>query len=156
MLHTTYIALGTNLGDRLANLRTAINAFSPKVTVTAESHVYETPPWGYENQPAFLNMVVKAETDLEPESLLAYLKQLEVELIDLAQRRLIDRINSPQEVAGLLLIALDCGDAAIAPQLVIAFVAQLRGKDWIIGKTCLPFLVDQCIELGGGVGECVA
>ena len=80
MLHTIYIALGTNLGDRLANLRAAIDAFDPEIIVTAESHVYETPPWGYEDQPAFLNMVVKAETDLEPESLLAYLKQLEVEL----------------------------------------------------------------------------
>lgn len=80
MLHTTYIALGTNLGDRLANLRAAIDTVSPEINVIAESHVYETPPWGYEDQPAFLNMVVKAETSLEPESLLAYLKQLEVEL----------------------------------------------------------------------------
>ena len=77
---TVYIALGTNLGERLSNLRTAIAALAPEVTVLAESHVYETPPWGYEDQPAFLNMVVKAATDLEPESLLKFLKQLEVEL----------------------------------------------------------------------------
>ena len=44
------------------------------------SKVYETPPWGYENQPAFLNMAVKCETNLEPESLLKRLKQLEVQL----------------------------------------------------------------------------
>jgi 2-amino-4-hydroxy-6-hydroxymethyldihydropteridine diphosphokinase len=80
MTHTIYIALGTNLGDRLANLRTAIDRLSPDVTVLAESHIYETPPWGYEDQPAFLNMVVKAETDLEPEVLLKFLKQLEVDL----------------------------------------------------------------------------
>jgi len=80
MGHTVYIALGTNLGDRLANLRAALESMPPQVTVLGESHVYETPPWGYEEQPAFLNMVVKAETDLEPEPLLAYLKQLEVEL----------------------------------------------------------------------------
>jgi 2-amino-4-hydroxy-6-hydroxymethyldihydropteridine diphosphokinase len=78
--HTVYIALGTNLGDRLANLRAAIESMPPEIIVLAESHVYETPPWGYENQPAFLNMVIKAETGLEPEPLLAYLKQLEVEL----------------------------------------------------------------------------
>jgi 2-amino-4-hydroxy-6-hydroxymethyldihydropteridine diphosphokinase len=80
MNHITYIALGTNLGDRLANLRAAIRSMPPEIIVLAESHVYETPPWGYENQPAFLNMVIKAETGLEPKALLAYLKQIEVEL----------------------------------------------------------------------------
>lgn len=80
MIHTVYIALGTNLGERLDNLRAAIKALAPDATVLTRSHVYETPPWGYENQPAFLNMVVKAETGLEPETLLKYLKQLEAEL----------------------------------------------------------------------------
>ena len=80
MTHSVYIALGTNLGDRLANLRAAIASLTPEVTVLAESHVYETPPWGYEDQPAFLNMVVKAETGLGPEPLLEHLKQIEAEL----------------------------------------------------------------------------
>ena len=80
MNHIVYIALGTNLGERLVNLHAAIRFLPPDVTVLAESHVYETLPWGYENQPAFLNMVVKAETGLEPVALLAYLKQLEVQL----------------------------------------------------------------------------
>ena len=80
MKHTVYIALGTNLGERLDNLRAAIQTMPPEIQVLEESHVYETPPWGYEDQPAFLNMVIKAETDLEPEALLTYLKQLEVGL----------------------------------------------------------------------------
>jgi len=80
MKHTIYIALGTNIGDRLANLRVALNAFAPQIKVLKESHIYETPPWGYEDQPAFLNMVIRAETDLEPEALLEFLKQLEVQL----------------------------------------------------------------------------
>ena len=66
MTHTVYIALGTNLGDRLDNLHAAIEALEPKVSILIKSHVYETPPWGYEDQPAFLNMVVKAEASLEP------------------------------------------------------------------------------------------
>lgn len=77
---TTYIALGTNLGERLSNLRVAIQSMPPEITVLAESQVYETPPWGYEDQPAFLNMVVRAETGLEPKPLLKYLKQLEARL----------------------------------------------------------------------------
>ena len=80
MTHTVYIALGTNLGERLDNLRTAIAALAPGVLMLTKSHVYETPPWGYEDQPAFLNMVVKVETGLEPEPLLTYLKQIEAGL----------------------------------------------------------------------------
>jgi len=80
MKHIVYIALGTNLGQRSENLQAAIEALTPEVVVLDESHIYETPPWGYEDQPPFLNMVVKAETSLEPKALLKYLKQLEVEL----------------------------------------------------------------------------
>ena len=80
MPHTIYLALGTNLGERLANLRAAIDALAPEVCVTAESPVYETPPWGFTEQPAFLNMTVEAETDLGPGALLDHLKRLESEL----------------------------------------------------------------------------
>jgi 2-amino-4-hydroxy-6-hydroxymethyldihydropteridine diphosphokinase len=80
MNHIVYLALGTNLGDRLANLRAALDAFAPDIKVLAESKVYETPPWGYTDQPAFLNMAVKCETDLGPESLLKRLKTLEVQI----------------------------------------------------------------------------
>jgi 2-amino-4-hydroxy-6-hydroxymethyldihydropteridine diphosphokinase len=75
-----YLALGSNLGDRLANLKTAIAAISPAVTVLAVSPVYETPPWGMTDQPAFLNMVLRSETHLAPLTLLAYLKHLETQL----------------------------------------------------------------------------
>jgi 2-amino-4-hydroxy-6-hydroxymethyldihydropteridine diphosphokinase len=80
MNHIVYLALGTNLGDRLANLRAAIDALLPEIRVIAESNIYETPPWGVEDQPAFLNMAVKCETALEPESFLKRLKQIEVQI----------------------------------------------------------------------------
>jgi 2-amino-4-hydroxy-6-hydroxymethyldihydropteridine diphosphokinase len=70
-----YLALGSNLGDRLANLYAAVEALAPKVRVLAESGIYETPPWGYTEQPAFLNMVLKAETRLVPPVLLKHLKE---------------------------------------------------------------------------------
>ena len=78
--HIVYIALGTNLGDRLANLKQAISALTPQMEVKAKSQVYETPPWGFEDQPKFLNQVIKATTYLEPEPLLKHLKRLEVAL----------------------------------------------------------------------------
>ena len=75
-----YLALGTNLGDRPANLRRALAALPPALQVTAVSPVYETPPWGLTDQPAFLNMAVRGETDLPPMELLVRLKALEIEL----------------------------------------------------------------------------
>ncbi|HEY3474160.1 MAG TPA: 2-amino-4-hydroxy-6-hydroxymethyldihydropteridine diphosphokinase [Anaerolineales bacterium] len=78
--HTVYLALGTNLGDRLANLKQAIAALTPQLDVKAKSQVYETPPWGFEDQPKFLNQVVKATTYLDAVPLLKHLKRLEVAL----------------------------------------------------------------------------
>lgn len=78
--HIVYLALGSNLGDRSANLKQAIAALTPQLEVKAKSQVYETPPWGIEDQPKFLNQVVKAKTYLEPEQLLKHLKRLEVAL----------------------------------------------------------------------------
>ena len=79
-MSTVFIALGTNLGDRLANLRSAIESLAQDVLVTRESTIYETPPWGYTEQPAFLNMVVESATNLNPQDLLDYLKKREDEL----------------------------------------------------------------------------
>lgn len=75
-----YLGLGTNLGDRRGNLQAAVAALPPLVEVMAESKVYETPAWGFEDQPTFLNMAVKAQTDLAPGDLLAYLKGIEARL----------------------------------------------------------------------------
>jgi len=78
--HIVYLALGSNLGDRLGNLKQAIGSLTPQMEVRAKSKVYETPPWGYEDQPKFLNQAVRATTYLEPEALLKHLKRLEVAL----------------------------------------------------------------------------
>ncbi|NTW12588.1 MAG: 2-amino-4-hydroxy-6-hydroxymethyldihydropteridine diphosphokinase, partial [Anaerolineales bacterium] len=64
MDHTVYLSLGTNLGDRAANLKQAITLLPPQMAVKERSNVYETPPWGYTEQDAFLNQVVKVTTYL--------------------------------------------------------------------------------------------
>ena len=79
-LATVYLALGTNLGDRIANLQAAIAALPVWMHLLASSPVYETEPWGYTDQPAFLNQVVAGETRLSPEDLLSPLKNLEATL----------------------------------------------------------------------------
>jgi 2-amino-4-hydroxy-6-hydroxymethyldihydropteridine diphosphokinase len=80
MTHIAYLALGTNLGDRLDNLRTAIAALAPEIDTLDESRVYETEPWGYADQPPFLNMALRAATELSPRGLLGRLKSLEATL----------------------------------------------------------------------------
>lgn len=80
MAHTVTIALGTNLGDRLANLQAALKAFPPIIDIKAKSAIYETEPWGYTDQPAFLNMVIQGKTDIPPLELLTHLKHLEMTL----------------------------------------------------------------------------
>jgi GTP cyclohydrolase-4 len=75
--HTVYLALGTNLGDRQANLVEGIQRLRTQVDVSRLSSVYETEPAYVTDQPRFLNMVVRGETSLEPEALLAFLKRIE-------------------------------------------------------------------------------
>lgn len=76
-IHKIYLGLGTNLGDRSANLQAAIEALSPKIQVLAQSPIYQTPPWGYTEQADFLNLVLFAETSLRPRQLLRYVKGIE-------------------------------------------------------------------------------
>jgi 2-amino-4-hydroxy-6-hydroxymethyldihydropteridine diphosphokinase len=80
MNHIVYLALGTNMGNRLSNLKAAIDNLSPQMSVKKKSRIYETPPWGFTDQGAFLNQVVMVETYLKPEALLAHLKRLETAL----------------------------------------------------------------------------
>ncbi len=79
-LKQIFLALGTNLGDRLHNLRQAIFHLPPAVLPLRASHVYETPPWGVEDQPRFLNMAIEAATALPPLELLNYLKTQEKQM----------------------------------------------------------------------------
>jgi 2-amino-4-hydroxy-6-hydroxymethyldihydropteridine diphosphokinase len=80
MEHIVYLALGSNLDNRAANLKNAIGSLAPQMKVRKKSPVYETPPWGFRDQPAFLNQVVMVETYLEPEALLGHVKRLETAL----------------------------------------------------------------------------
>jgi 2-amino-4-hydroxy-6-hydroxymethyldihydropteridine diphosphokinase len=77
-----YVGLGSNVGDRLANLRAARDALEAKgVKVIAASSVYETEPQGeILDQPDFLNAALAIETELGPEELLDASKAVEREL----------------------------------------------------------------------------
>jgi 2-amino-4-hydroxy-6-hydroxymethyldihydropteridine diphosphokinase len=73
----TYIALGSNIGDREEHLRSAIAALNQIGDVTAVSSFYETEPVGTISQPDFLNAAVELRTQQKPEELLASLLRIE-------------------------------------------------------------------------------
>jgi 2-amino-4-hydroxy-6-hydroxymethyldihydropteridine diphosphokinase len=77
MPQTVYLSLGSNLGDRERNLRVAVEALSRELHEVTVSSLYETEPVGVLDQPAFLNLAMQAQTDLDPESLLALVKRIE-------------------------------------------------------------------------------
>ena len=73
-----YLSLGSNVGDRAANLRAAIAALAGTgVRVRQVSSFYETEPVDFLEQPWFLNCVVEGETELEPLALLRALREIE-------------------------------------------------------------------------------
>jgi 2-amino-4-hydroxy-6-hydroxymethyldihydropteridine diphosphokinase len=75
-----YLALGSNLGDRTAMLRAALERLAGAVTLDALSPVYETAPMYVTDQPAFLNMAVGGTTLLTALELLDLAKQAEEEI----------------------------------------------------------------------------
>nr|WP_225973758.1 2-amino-4-hydroxy-6-hydroxymethyldihydropteridine diphosphokinase [Dehalogenimonas formicexedens] len=78
--HQIFLGLGSNLGDRLENLESALKLISEKVTVTRTSPIYETLPLGVSEQPKFLNLVIEGNTAETPEGLLGFLKSIEQKL----------------------------------------------------------------------------
>lgn len=75
---SVYVALGANLGDRLATLRSALDQLDARgdTAVLATSHAYETTPVGPSAKP-FLNAAAKLETTLDPVELLNVLHGIE-------------------------------------------------------------------------------
>jgi 2-amino-4-hydroxy-6-hydroxymethyldihydropteridine diphosphokinase len=77
---TAYIGLGSNVGDRVAHLRAALEALAARgVTVTRVSSLYETDPVG-PPQPDFLNAAAEVSTDLSPADLVRTLKAAEADV----------------------------------------------------------------------------
>ncbi|MCH7606507.1 MAG: 2-amino-4-hydroxy-6-hydroxymethyldihydropteridine diphosphokinase [Chloroflexi bacterium] len=93
---TAYLGLGSNLGDRRANLDRAAQLLtsddSNQIRLLRASSTYETAPWGYAGQPDFLNCVLEIETSSSPEGLLERVKALEREMGRVTGQRFGPRI----------------------------------------------------------------
>ncbi|MBI5417078.1 2-amino-4-hydroxy-6-hydroxymethyldihydropteridine diphosphokinase [Candidatus Poribacteria bacterium] len=82
MLKTVYLGLGSNLGDRLDNIKQSVSILSDsdKIKILKLSSFFETEPVGYLDQPWFLNCVIKIRTNFSPQELLVFLKNIEKQL----------------------------------------------------------------------------
>jgi 2-amino-4-hydroxy-6-hydroxymethyldihydropteridine diphosphokinase len=110
------LALGGNVGDVRQTLDRAISRFCDgrQVVLTARSSDYRTPPWGMEDQPAFVNACIRVNTTLSPQDLLARAQAVEAEF---GRRRAEERRWGPRTL-DIDLIAYD--DAALAtPDLTL-------------------------------------
>jgi 2-amino-4-hydroxy-6-hydroxymethyldihydropteridine diphosphokinase len=80
-MKTAYLGLGSNLGDRQANLADAIRRLgNDRVNVQRASSIWETAPRDVLDQPWFLNQVVEVETDLFPRQLFQHIQRIEREM----------------------------------------------------------------------------
>ena len=87
-MSTTYVALGSNLGDREENLRNALKHLEANaVRVVKVSTFIETEPYGVTDQPGFVNAVCQVDTQLEPLELLRLLLKIEQEMGRVRLRR---------------------------------------------------------------------
>jgi 2-amino-4-hydroxy-6-hydroxymethyldihydropteridine diphosphokinase len=77
-MFSTYILLGSNLGDSKKYISNAIVAIAKKIgLVQAKSALYQTAAWGKLDQPEFINQVIEVKTKLSPQLLLKYILEIE-------------------------------------------------------------------------------
>lgn len=77
-LHTVYLGLGTNLGDKEANLKKAVEEIGKRVgEVTSLSAFHVSEPWGFTSDNAFLNAVCRVLTDFRPMEVLRLTQDIE-------------------------------------------------------------------------------
>ena len=78
--HRVYLALGANIAPMKANIDKACLLLATKIDDIKMAPVYETKPWGFEDQENFLNTALRGDTDLTPEELLEFTQEVEREV----------------------------------------------------------------------------
>ena len=140
-----FLALGSNLGNRLGNLQAALRALPPAVQIQAVSALYESDPVGPDGQPPYYNAVLASFTGLEPFRLLAYVKQIEWQM---GRRPSVRWGPRPLDIDILLLD----GESLATPRLTIPHL-RLAERGFVL--TPLADLEPERL-LPGGIGVATA
>lgn len=95
--HTVYFSLGSNLGDKEENIRTAIDKINELVgVVVRQSALLVTQPWGFESEHLFVNAAVCCETDKTPREVLQITQQIERDMGRVKKLRVTDDGSRPK------------------------------------------------------------
>ena len=79
-MHITYLLLGSNLGNRMKYIASAISEIEIKLgNISRRSSLYQTASWGKHDQPDFINQVIELKTSLEPKDLLSGILGIEAD-----------------------------------------------------------------------------
>ncbi|KAI8984263.1 Dihydropteroate synthase-like protein [Mycotypha africana] len=130
-IHTCYIAFGSNIGDRVNNIKKALSMLEADCSsiILDTSYLYETPPMYYTEQPAFLNGACKIATCLTPQELLTKLKEVENNLGRQANFR-----NGPRPIDLDILfyddLVLEDDDRLIVPH------KSLQEREFVLWPLC--------------------
>lgn len=76
-LHEVYLSMGSNMGNRMENLRFGFNELKKELNLVGISSIYETEPWGYSDNTPYLNLVVRFNTRLNVHELMEYSQNIE-------------------------------------------------------------------------------
>jgi len=79
-MHKVYLSLGSNLGNRKENIKRALKLISKDNSIICCSHAYRTTPYGYTNQPDFINLALLIHSEMSAGVLLSFLKNIEKSL----------------------------------------------------------------------------
>ncbi|MBT89127.1 MAG: 2-amino-4-hydroxy-6-hydroxymethyldihydropteridine diphosphokinase [Spirochaetales bacterium] len=90
-MNLVYLSIGTNLGNKIENLKNAISRLSSIVTIDSISSVYETEPLNVQKQDNFLNIAIEVQTNFPPLELIEKLKKIESEM-----GRVLSELNKPR------------------------------------------------------------
>ena len=112
-----YLALGSNLGDKRANLSRAVSLIRERVgRVVCLSRFYETEPWGYASANTYLNAVLEVETTLSPQEVLAITQAIERDLG--REKKSMNRVYFDRPIDIDLLLMDDIVVVEIAPTMM--------------------------------------
>ena len=125
---TVYLALGSNVGDRAANIAKSIELLGLHLQRIRQAPLYQSKPVGITNQPDFINTAISGETNLAPEDLFSFIKKVEQQVGRQARYRW-----GPREID---IDIVFYGDQIIKNERLTVPHARFHERDFVLKPLC--------------------